>query len=410
MQTQRQFIFLISAILLGILFGLLDNPYVLQGAKLLSEVFIRILKTISLPIISLSLIATISGLEKEISLRLGRKVVQYTILTTVISAAISWGLYDLIKPVQTTAQATGTLANQNLNTSYLDEVLKVIPNNVLQPFLEGNVVGIVLLSIVLGVAILQLPQKPRDHLHQTMSGLFLAVLQITRWVVKLMPIPVFAFVVIFVKDLSQNLQLEQLGYYLLVLLLANFVQASIILPALLKTHKLNPLKSLRGMFPAITLAFFSKSSAASLPSAIQSSEENLRVDPKISRFCFPLCTTINMNACASFMMITVLFVSESNGLTFSMLDKCLWVGIVTLAAIGNAGVPMGCFFLASALLTTLNVPLALMGLILPFYSLLDMLESATNIWSDSCVTLVVDKWWKSAQPEIKLAATPLSDS
>ena len=63
--------------------------------------------------------------------------------------------------------------------------------------------------------------------------------------------------------------------------------------------------------------------------------------------------------------------------------------IATVAAIGNAGVPMGCFFIASALLTTMNLPLTLMGIILPFYALLDMLESAINIWSDACVTLAV---------------------
>ena len=74
-----------------------------------------------------------------------------------------------------------------------------------------------------------------------------------------------------------------------------------------------------------------------------------------------------------------------------MLEMVSWILIATIAAIGNAGVPMGCFFIASALLTTMNMPLTLMGIILPFYALLDMLESAINIWSDACVTMVVNE-------------------
>ena len=98
-----------------------------------------------------------------------------------------------------------------------------------------------------------------------------------------------------------------------------------------------------------------------------------------------------MNACAAFILITVFFVTQSHGLHFDLWEKIAWIGIATIAAIGNAGVPMGCFFIASALLTTMNVPLTLMGVILPFYALLDMLESAINIWSDACVTMVVNE-------------------
>lgn len=67
------------------------------------------------------------------------------------------------------------------------------------------------------------------------------------------------------------------------------------------------------------------------------------------------------------------------------------VVIATIAAIGNAGVPMGCFFLSASLLASMNVPITLMGIILPFYSLIDMLETALNVWSDSCVAKVVDE-------------------
>jgi Na+/H+-dicarboxylate symporter len=154
------------------------------------------------------------------------------------------------------------------------------------------------------------------------------------------------------------------------------------------------------MLPALSFAFFSKSSTAAMPVAIDCAEQQLKVDPKVARFSFPLCTSINMNACAAFILITVLFVSQSYGMNFSVLEMLSWIVIATVAAIGNAGVPMGCFFIASALLTTMNMPLTLMGVILPFYALLDMLESAINIWSDACVTMVVDEKSKREPIEV----------
>jgi Na+/H+-dicarboxylate symporter len=77
-------------------------------------------------------------------------------------------------------------------------------------------------------------------------------------------------------------------------------------------------------------------------------------------------------------------------MAFSFPQMLLWIIIATIAAIGNAGVPMGCFFLSASLLTSMDVPISLMGLILPFYGLIDMLETALNVWSDMCVAKAID--------------------
>ncbi len=114
------------------------------------------------------------------------------------------------------------------------------------------------------------------------------------------------------------------------------------------------------------------------------------MDSKVAGFAFPLCVTINMNACAAFILITSLFVAGGHGVNFSYLELVCWVFIATIAAVGNAGVPMGCYFLSSALLAAMNVPLQVLGVILPLYTLIDMLESGINVWSDSCVAAAVD--------------------
>jgi Na+/H+-dicarboxylate symporter len=147
----------------------------------------------------------------------------------------------------------------------------------------------------------------------------------------------------------------------------------------------------KGMLPALSVAFFTKSSAAALPMAMRCAEEKLGISKRVSSFTLPLCTTINMNACAAFILITVLFVSMSQGVVYSYPEMALWIVLSTIAAIGNAGVPMGCYFLASAFLAAMNVPLHLLGVILPFYTLIDMLESSINVWSDSCVAAIVQQ-------------------
>ena len=124
---------------------------------------------------------------------------------------------------------------------------------------------------------------------------------------------------------------------------------------------------------------------------IKITKKNAGISKKVARFSFPMCTTINMNACAAFIFTTVIFVSQMNGVQFSFFELIGWIFIATIAAVGNAAVPMGCYFLSGSLLAANNVPLNILGIILPVYALIDMLETAINVWSDSCVSAVVDK-------------------
>ena len=174
----------------------------------------------------------------------------------------------------------------------------------------------------------------------------------------------------------------------------------IFLPLLLLIRGLNPLKIARGMLPALMVALFSKSSAGTLPVTIASAEDNLHVDKRISRFVLPICTTINMNGCAAFILITSLYLLQNAGIDLNFGTYLAWIFIATFAAIGNAGVPMGCFFLTLSLVSSMNVPVALMGVILPIYAVIDMIETCLNVWSDSCVANIVDKELKGKLPKV----------
>lgn len=389
---KRSGLYLSIAIVLGIGLGLWAHPMVISASEIISKVFVNFLKLVSLPIVFLSIVATASGMEGIHQIKmLGKRVLFYTILTTIIAATIAMILFLIIQPVHLQQGSMLAVEAAPTGMNYVDYLIQIIPSNIVQPFYENHVIGVLFLAVVFSFAILTIPSEGRKTLHSLFHSLYQAVMKLCGVLIDVIPIAVFAFIVLFVRDLNEGLEVQSLAWYLLCVLLANLIQALIVLPLILKWRHVSPLHLFKAMYPALSAAFFTKSSAAALPIAIRVSQERGKISERVANFSLPLCTTINMNACAAFIYITVLFVSMSQGVTYSFAEMCIWIFIATLAAIGNAGVPMGCYFLSSAILASMNVPLYIMGVILPFYSLIDMLESAINVWSDACVTACVQQ-------------------
>lgn len=394
-------LFFAIAIGLGVLTGYLQIPFLFSLADTISQLFINLLKLVSLPIIFLSIVSTASGMENMDQIkRMGQKVVKYTLLTTVIAASIGLALFIGINPVKDPSHlaSSSSIGETSSQPSYLSFFIHIVPSNIVQPFNENNVIGVLFLAMLLSFAIISLPTQHRTTLHTFFSSIYAAIIAITRWVVAVMPIAIWSFITLFMRDLNEGLDVKSLALYLTCVVAANLIQAFIVLPALLKMKKISPWRMARGMLPALSTAFFTKSSAAALPMAMRCAEENVGISRPVASFTLPLCTTINMNACAAFILITVLFVSMSQGVSYTYPEMGLWIILSTIAAIGNAGVPMGCYFLASAFLAAMNIPLHILGIILPFYTLIDMLESAINVWSDSCVAAVVQQELSQENP------------
>lgn len=391
---------LLGAAALGILTGWMDFQAIFTLCEVVTDIFIRLLKLVSLPIIFFSLVATLSGMGGLSDVKaLGGKVLKYTLLTTVMAATLALALYLLLDPASS-AMELALQKGENVETvSYWQYLLSVIPSSFIEPFLNNNVLGVLFLALMLSAAILNLNQEHKQVLNKLFESLFAAVMKMTGFILQLMPLAVWAFVALFVRDFQNQNMLEGLAIYLLCVMLANIIQAGFILPTLLKLRGIPPLVAVKAMWPALTVAFFSKSSSAALPSAMDCAEKRMGLNGRITKFSMPLCISINMNACAAFILITVLFVSQSNGVTYSALELFSWIFVATIAAIGNAGVPMGCYMLSSAFLVAMGIDLQLMVLILPFYAFIDMLESAINVWSDSCVTAMVNQELEGAKLE-----------
>lgn len=382
----------LAIILFGVFSGISDIQVLKITGLVISEVFIKIFKCISLPIISLSIIVTLASYHSDGMLKsVWRKTICYTLLTTITAAFVSYLLYIAIQPELVNSKAPLVINNANFlsDSNYFKHLSNLVPSTIFTPFLEHQIFSVLLLSIIFGIAIRFIPEPDaKKTIIQFFRGAHSLFMVITKWVITIIPIGLYGFITTMVTQLH-NVALKGIGEYLLIIVLANLIQGFIILPLWLKYKGIAPFDAMKKMSGALSLAFFSKSSVGALPVAMDSIEKKLNVPSSISRFVLPLCTSINMNGCAAFIFTTVIYIMQNNGIHLSPISMGIWVIVASIAAIGNAGVPMGCFFLSTSLLASMNVPITLLGIILPFYSLLDMLETSLNVWSDICVTKVV---------------------
>lgn len=399
------------ALTLGVLVSLLPFPIIFDIANHTAEVFINFLKLLGTPIIFLSVIATITRMSnlKEATALL-RKILKYTLLTTLIAASIGAALFLLIHPAQPSTENAVSAASTSPVLTYLSFLKSIVPSNFVEAFLKNNVLGVAFMATILGAAILQLKKEQKEILGGFFQAFFNALLKVSSIIIKLLPLGVFFFSIKLGEMLQSNAkEMHSLMLYAICVISANLIQGLIVLPILLKKRGISPLKLSKAMLPALTTAFFTKSSSATLPLALECSKSRFKISSRTADISFPLCSIINMNGCAAFILITTLFVSSSYGIEITLLNTLPWIFISTLAAIGNAGVPMGCYFLTSAFVVGMKLPLELLGMILPLYAFFDMIETCLNVWSDSSITAIVDKEIKEQKSsEIKINEATLS--
>ena len=362
----------------------------------IATVFTRLFQFIAVPTIALAVITTLADLgSKKETGRIFAHAVTYTLLTTFSAALVGLVMYNLIAPGNLPIEIVGAGAAdvpQKLEKlSYYEHFLSVIPNNMLQPFLAGNVLSVLLIAAFAGLGLAFMPEtENRTVLLKGIKGLQELLFTMIRGILYVLPLGILAFAAQLSAQIEAGVIVGSLGKYVAVVLGGNAVQFFIVLPLFLLLRGLNPLYVFRQMSPAIAVALFTKSSAGTLPVTLASAENNLKVNTKVSRFVLPICTTINMNGCAAFILVTSLFVMQNAGIELTMGTMITWLFVAVLAAIGNAGVPMGCYFLTLSLMSSLGVPLGIMGIILPIYTIIDMIETAENVWSDSSVCAMTD--------------------
>ena len=395
--TKKQMILWFGALIIGGILGWLNIQPLNDLFNFIATVFTRLFQFIAVPTIALAVITTLSALggKKETG-KIFAHAVTYTLLTTICAASVGLALYLWIAPGNLPAEVVGAGTSavpmdKVGSLSYYDHFLSVIPNNILQPFLSGNVLSVMIIAAAVGLALAFMPKtENRAILLKGLFGVQELLFTLIRAILWALPVGILAFAAQLSAQIEAGVIVGALGKYTAVVLGGNFIQFFLVIPLFLLVRGLNPLYVFRKMVPAIAVALFTKSSAGTLPVTLASAENRLHVNPKVSRFVLPICTTINMNGCAAFILVTSLFVMQNAGFDLSFGTMIAWLFIAVLAAIGNAGVPMGCYFLTLSLMSSIGAPIGLMGVILPIYTIIDMIETAENVWSDSAVCAMTD--------------------
>ena len=390
----------IGALIVGAILGLLGLDWLNQLMDFVATVYTRLFQLLAVPTIVLAVITTFATFGSKGSGKVFTRTLLYTLLTTFAAAIIGAILYVAIAPGNLPAEvlsAEGSLegntqlSNINTQLSYYDHILGVIPNNIVKPFLEGNVLSLLLIAFAVGIGLSKLPDSENKKVVvKGLLGLQDLVFLLIRGLIWTLPLGILAFSAQLAAQVSAGVVADSIGKYVLVVLGGNVIQFFIILPLFLLIRGLNPIHILGRMMPAVLMALFTKSSAATLPVTMESAEQRAGIRKEIARFVLPICTTINMNGCAAFILITSLFVMQNGGTPLTLSTILLWILISVVSAVGNAGVPMGCFFLTLSLMSGIGAPIAILGIILPIYTIIDMVETAENVWSDSCVCAMVN--------------------
>ena len=393
--SNKQLYFWIAALIIGGILGMLGNGTINEMCDFVATIFTRLFQFIAVPTIALAVITTLASLGAEKNTgKIFVRTITYTLLTTFAASFVALALYIIIAPGNLPSDLIGAAAGATkkyASLSYYNHFLNVVPNNMVRPFLEGNVLSVLSIAGAVGMGIACAPKNEnREVVLKFVYGLQEVLFTMIRGLMKVLPIGIVAFAAQLSAQIEAGVIVGALGKYMAVVMGGNFIQMFIVLPLFLLARGLNPIDVFRKMSPALAVALFTKSSAATLPVTLASAEMNLKARKEVTRFVLPICTTINMNGCAAFILVTSLFVLQNGGVELTMGTMLTWVCISVFAAVGNAGVPMGCYFLTLSLVSSMGAPVGVMGIILPIYAVIDMIEAAENVWSHSTVCAITN--------------------
>lgn len=394
-----------AALVVGAGLGALGCARLNAFFDFIASAYTQLFKFVAIPTVALAILTAMASLgEGKAMGRVFAKTLTLTVLTSFLAALVGLGLFVLINPDTISADALAAVA-QNADAmkeisrppeTVYGHLLAAIPSNLIEPFRTGNVLPVVLISAAIGIAIAVLEKTSANvkALHTCLKGLQEVFFGLIKGLIWALPVGILAFAAQLSAQMSAGVVVGSVLKYVLVVIGGNLIQFFVVLPLICYCRGVNGYRLMGQMTPALLMALFTKSSAATLPVTVATAEKNMKAKPWVARFVLPLCCTINMNGCAAFILVTSLFVMQSSpecGIVLSLPVMLAWCVIAVLCAIGNAGVPMGCYFLTLSLMAGVNGNLQILGVILPIYAIIDMIETAENVWSDCCVCAMVDK-------------------
>lgn len=396
---------LIAGIIVGVFLGadlhfnIGENVYYFKGAvpyiKVIGDIFIRLIKMIIVPLIYLSIVIGMTSMNDSSSLsRVATKSIIAFLLTTSFAIVIGLSAAYFFQPGKGIALdivKNGLLPKVQVTRDFslMRIIDDTIPDNALNALVSGNMLQVVFFSFFTGMIIAKMGKEKR----LINSGLKLAaevVFKMIHFILELAPYAAFALTtsVVATQGLSA---LQNLGMLVLTLLLALFVQYMLFGVMIAIFARLSPFPFYKKSLEYQALAFSTSSSKATLATTMDVCSNKLGISKNSTSFVLPLGAAINMDGMAIYLGICTLFFAQAYGIDLSLIDYAVIILTSTLGSIGAAGIPSGTIIMLPMVLSSVNIPIEGIALIVGIDRILDMLRTTLNITGDATITLIIDK-------------------
>ena len=275
-------------------------------------------------------------------------------------------------------------------TNLPQRITNVLPANPLQAMISGEMLSIVLFSIIVGIALVSMPTDSSSPVLNLLFSMQEICMTITRWAMKIAPLAVFGLIAQITAKVGFD-ALAGLSVYILTVWLGLFILLGFYVLILMIFSDCGPKKFFSSSKDVLLLAFSMASSAAVIPMSIKNAEENLGVHPSISRFVIPLGATINMNGTALYQAIATIFLAQIFGLDLNIMTILLLVTTTVAASIGTPSSPGAGIIILATILGTVGIPVSGIAMIIGVDSLLGMSRSAVNVSGDLVASVIFNK-------------------
>ena len=400
--TQKMLVAMIAGAILGIVLGGVDSfkgwveVYLSFGLfDIIGKLFVNSLKMLVVPLVFCSIAVGVSSLA-NISLmgRVGLKAIIIYLFTTAIAISLALIVAITINPGKGLDIADTSEFTVKEAPSITSVITSIIPSNPVLAMAEGEMLQIILFSILLGVAI-TLSASAGEPIKKGLQSLNSVMMAMVNIVMKFAPLGVFCLIAKTFATQGVSMIIPLASYFFTVaavLLLHVLITYSVLLKVI---AKVSPIIFIKKMRDAVVFAFSTASSNATIPVTLNTVEKKLGVDKAVASFTVPLGATINMDGTAIMQGVATVFIASVYQVDLSLADYLTVILTATMASIGTAGVPGVGLIMLTMVLAQVGLPVEGIALIIGIDRLLDMMRTAVNITGDSMVSIITAKSEKS---------------